>query len=87
MFEDEDVRNTTDTYDEISSLLSEKILQSENPRIEFDMVVPTADLASLDFFLQTLACTRITPGGILVKSASGEVYDNYAYLTIEGILQ
>lgn len=85
MFEDED-GDTTDTYDEIFAA-SEKILQSENPRIEFDMVVPTADLASLDFFLQTLACTRITPGGILVKSASGEVYDNYAYLTIEGILQ
>ena len=85
MFEDED-GDTTDTYDDIFAV-SEKILQSENPRIEFDMVVPTSDLASLDFFLQTLSCTRITPGGILVKSASGEVYDNYAYLTIEGILQ
>ena len=85
MFEDED-GNTTDTYDNIFAV-SEKILQSENARIEFDMVVPTSELASLDFFLQTLSCTRITPNGILVKSASGEVYDNYAYLTIEGILQ
>ena len=85
MFEDED-GNTTDTYDNIFAA-SEKILQSENPRIEFDMVVPTSNLASLDFFLQTLSCTRITPGGILVKSASGDVYDDYAYITIEGILQ
>lgn len=85
MFEDES-GNTTDTYDDIFAV-SEKILQSENPRIEFDMVVPTSNLASLDFFLQTLSCTRITPGGILVKSASGEVYDDYAYITIEGILQ
>ena len=85
MFEDES-GNTTDTYDNIFAV-SEKILQSENPRIEFDMVVPTSNLASLDFFLQTLTCTRITPNGILVKSASGDVYDDYAYITIEGILQ
>ena len=85
MFEDESAA-VTDTYTNIFAT-SEKILQSENPRIEFDMVVPTSNLASLDFFLQTLTCTRITPGGILVKSASGEVYDDYAYITIEGILQ
>ncbi len=85
MFEDED-GDTTDTYDDIFAT-SEKIVQSENPRIEFDMVVPTSNLASLDFFLQTLTATRITSGGILVKSASGEVYDDYAYITIEGILQ
>jgi len=84
MFEDEGA--TTDSYDEIFAD-SEKILQSENPRIEFDMVVPTSNLASLDFFLQTLSATRFTPNGILVKSASGEVYDDYAYITIEGILQ
>ena len=85
MFEDESGA-VTDTYTNIFAV-SEKILQSENPRIEFDMVVPTSNLASLDFFLQTLTCTRITPGGILVKSASGDVYDDYAYITIEGILQ
>lgn len=85
MFEDED-GNTTDTYDNIFAE-SEKILQSEKPRIEFDMVVSTSDLAELDFFLQTLTATRFTPNKILVKSASGEVYEDYAYLTIEGILQ
>lgn len=85
MFEDEN-GNTTDTYDNIFAT-SEKIIQSENPRIEFDMVVPTANLASLDFFLQTLGASRISPSAILVKSASGEVYDDYAYITIEGILQ
>lgn len=85
MFEDED-GNTTDTYTNIFAN-SEKILQSENPRITFDMVVPTSELATLDFFLQNLSATRFTSNGILVKSASGEVYDNYAYLTIEGILQ
>ena len=85
LFED-DQGNTTDSYDNIFAV-SEKILQSENPRIEFDMVVPTTQLASLDFLLQTLSCTKVTPNGILVKSASGEVFDDFAYLTIEGILQ
>jgi len=85
MFEDED-GNTTDSYDNIFAV-SEKILQSENPRITFDMVVPTSDLASLDFFLQTLSATRFTANPILVKSAKGDVFDDYAYLTIEGILQ
>ena len=85
LFEDED-GNTTDSYDEIFAV-SEKILQSENPKITFDMVVPTSELASLNFFLQTLSCNRITSNRILVKSASGDVFDNYAYLTIEGILQ
>ena len=85
MFEDER-GDTTDTYNSIFAA-SEKILQSNNPRIIFDMVVPTEELATLDFFLQNLSATRFTPGGILVKSASGEVFDDYAYLTIEGILQ
>lgn len=85
MFEDED-GDTTNTYDNIFAV-SEKILQSENPRIEFDMVVPTSDLASLDFFLQTLSATRFNANSILVKSAKGEVFEDNAYLTIEGILQ
>ena len=85
MFEDES-GNTTDTYNSIFAA-SEKIIQAENPRIIFDMVVPTSDLSTLDFFLQNLSATRFTPSGILVKSASGEVFDDYAYLTIEGILQ
>ena len=85
LFEDEN-GDTTDTYDNIFAV-SEKIIQSENPRIEFDMVVPTSDLATLNFFLQSLQATRFTPSNILVKSASGDVYNDFAYLTIEGILQ
>jgi hypothetical protein len=85
MFEDLD-GNTTQSYTRLFQT-SEKILQSQNPRIEFDMVVPTVQLASLDFFLQTLEATRFTQNNILVKSAKGQVFDDYAYLTIEGILQ
>lgn len=85
MFEDES-EDTTDTYDNLFAL-SEKILQSENPKIEFDMVVPTSDLSTLQFFLQTFSATRVVPNQILIKSATGEVFNDYAYLTIEGILQ
>ena len=82
----EEQGTATDTYNYIFAA-SEKILQAENPRVIFDMVVPTSDLSSLDFFLQNLSATRVTASGILVKSAKGEVFDDYAYLTIEGILQ
>ena len=85
MFEDLN-GDTTQSYIRLFQT-SEKILQSQNPRIEFDMVVPTVQLASLDFFLQTLGATRFTQNNILVKSAKGQVFDDYAYLTIEGILQ
>jgi hypothetical protein len=65
----------------------EKIKYSDSPSIEFDMVVPTTDLADLDFLLQNLTATLVTQETILVKEASGDVYEDYAYLTIKGILQ
>jgi hypothetical protein len=77
--------NTTDYYDLFSA--NEKIKFSNRPSIEFDMVVPTENLSSLDFFFQTLSCTRINASDILVKSAEGEVFEDYAYLTIKGLLQ
>ena len=85
LFEKEN-RDTGEAYDDIFAV-SEKILQSEKPRIEFDIVVPTSNLSNLNFFLQTLSATNFTPNAILVKSASGEVFEDSAYLTIEGILQ
>lgn len=84
MAEDES-GNTTDYYDLITA--NEKIRYSNAPTIEFDMVVPTADLSSLDFFFKTLSCSRINQSDILVKSAEGEVFEDYAYLTIKGLLQ
>lgn len=64
----------------------EALLMANNSVIEFDMVVPTSDLADLDFFLQTLTATSITPNNIYVKSAKGKVYGDFAYLTIEGLI-
>ena len=78
--------DTGESYDDIFAV-SEKILQSEKPRIEFDIVVPTSNLSTLNFFLQTFSATNFTSNPILVKSANGEVFEDYAYLTIEGTLQ
>lgn len=85
MFEDEDA-NVTQSYDKFFAV-SEKILQSESPLILFDMVVPIDNLSNLNFFLQSLTATRFTSNNILIKSVNGDVYNDYAYLTIEGLLQ
>ena len=84
MAEDEN-GNTTDYYALFEA--NEKIRFSNSPTIEFNMVVPTSELGSLDFFFQTLSATRINQSSIVVKSAEGEVFEDYAYLTIKGLLQ
>ena len=65
----------------------EKIEFSDHATIEFDMVIPTSNLADFDFLLQDLTATMITPDTIAVKSVDGEVYEDNAYLTIKGILK
>ena len=82
--EDED-GNTTDYYTFYTD--NEKIKYSNRPVIEFNMVLQTSELASLDFFFKTLGSTRINQSEILIKSAEGEVFEDYAYLTIKGLLQ
>ena len=82
--EDEN-ENTTLYYSFFTE--NEKIKYSNSPTIEFDMVLETSELSSLDFFFKTLSCTRINQSDILVKSAEGEVFEDYAYLTIKGLLQ
>jgi hypothetical protein len=82
--EDED-GNTTDYYTFYTD--NEKIKYSNSPVIEFNMVLQTSELASLDFFFKTLGSTRINQSEILIKSAEGEVFEDYAYLTIKGLLQ
>lgn len=85
-FEDED-GSVTSTYTNIFAN-SDKIGQSGKPLIEFDMVVPVSQLGSLDFFLSQFSSSMInTSSTILVRSAKGRVYQDYAYLTIEGILE
>ena len=82
--EDED-GNTTDYYTLYSA--SDSLRLASRSLIEFSMVVHTYDLGSLDFFMQTFTAPTITPNNILVKAVEGEVYDNYAYLTITGLIE
>lgn len=84
MAEDE-AGDVTDYYSFYSN--NEKIRYSNSPTIEFDMVLPTSELSSLDFFFKTLNSSRINQSDILVKSAKGNVFGDYAYLTITGLLQ
>jgi hypothetical protein len=84
MAEDE-AGDVTDYYNFYSN--NEKIRYSNSPTIEFDMVLPTSELSSLDFFFKTLNASRINQSDILVKSAKGNVFGDYAYLTITGLLQ
>ena len=77
--------NTTDYYALYSA--SDSLRLASRSLIEFSMVVHTYDLGSLDFFMQTFTAPTITPNNILVKSVEGEVYDNYAYLTITGLIE
>ena len=77
--------NTTDYYDFYVD--DEKIKHSDSPSIEFDMVIPTSELADLEFLLKEFTASRITPDTIVIKSVEGEVYEDNAYLTVKGILK
>ena len=82
----EDVDGTTTDYYTFYTQ-DEKLKYSSSPSIEFNMVLQTSELASLDFFFKTLASVMVNQSEILIKSAEGEVFEDYAYLTIKGILQ
>ena len=77
--------STTDYYAFYAD--DEKLKYSNSPSIEFNMVLQTSELASLDFFFKTLGSAIINQSEVLIKSAEGEVFEDYAYLTIKGILQ
>jgi hypothetical protein len=77
--------NTTDYYDFYVD--DEKIKHSDSPSIEFDMVIPTSELADLEFLLKEFTASRITSDTIVIKSVDGEVYEDNAYLTVKGILK
>lgn len=83
-FQDE-FGSPTNTYINLY-LGSDQIRYANRPVIQFDMVVPTTELATLDFFGSVLTATDITQDDIYVKSVSGEVFEDFAYVTVEGYL-
>jgi hypothetical protein len=76
--------DTTDYYDLYSA--AESLKTANLPTVEFDMVVPTSYLSDLDFFMRRLTAPEVTNNNIYVKSAKGKVYGDFAYLTIEGLI-
>ena len=77
--------NTTDYYDFYVD--DEKITYSDSPTIEFSMVVPTTNLANLDFLFKEFTASRMVADTIVIKSVEGEVYEDNAYLNVKGILK
>lgn len=77
--------NTTDYYDFYVN--DEKITYSDSPSIEFSMVVPTTNLANLDFLFKEFTASRMVADTIVIKSVEGEVYEDNAYLNVKGILK
>jgi|14BtaG_2_1085337.scaffolds.fasta_scaffold01458_6 hypothetical protein len=77
--------DTTDYYDFYVD--DEKITYSDSPSIEFSMVVPTTNLANLDFLFKEFTASRMVADTIVIKSVEGEVYEDNAYLNVKGILK
>lgn len=75
---------TTDYYNLFAN--GETVKYSTGTTVEFSMVVPTSYLSDLSFFFKTLQAPSITTSSIQIKSASGSVYEDYAYLNIVGLL-
>lgn len=78
--------NTTGYYNLYVN--DEKINLSDSPSVEFSMVVPTSNLADLDFLFKEFTATLVTEQDtIVVKSVEGEVYEDNAYLNVKGLLK
>jgi hypothetical protein len=65
---------------------SEGLLLAAGTKVEFSMVVPTSDLTNIDLFMKVLQAPSITSSSIYVKSVDGDVYGDYAYLDVVGLI-
>lgn len=83
-FEDE-LENDTDYKTLFKS--TEYIKSKNSISIEFSMVVPTSQLSNLEFMLRRGRLSYINNQNVLIKNANGQVYADYAYLDIKGIIE
>lgn len=81
----EDEGSTTEYYDLISA--TEQIKSRSALSIEFSMVVPTNQVGDVMFLLKNYTLSLANDQSVLIKSASGAVYENNTYLDIKGIIQ
>tara|TARA_B110000908_G_C9965055_1_gene318594 strand:- start:207 stop:548 length:342 start_codon:yes stop_codon:yes gene_type:complete len=76
---------TTDYYSLISS--AEFIKSKSSVGVEFSMVVLTSQVDSVSFMLKKSSLSYINNQNILIKKVSGQVYEDYTYLDVKGIIE
>lgn len=76
---------TTDYYSLISS--AEFIKSKSSVSVEFSMVVLTSQVDSVSFMLKKSSLSYINNQNILIKKVSGQVYEDYTYLDVKGIIE
>ena len=75
----------TDYYDLISS--TEQIRSKGSVSIELSAVFSTESVSDVSFMLEKKRLSLANNQNILIKSVSGEVYENYTYLDIKGLIE
>lgn len=85
LFAENELENTTDYYDLIVS--TEQLKTKQVPSIEFDMVVPVSDLNNSSFMFSKGVLSLVNSQYVLIKEATGQVYNDNAYLSIKGLIE
>jgi len=81
----EDNGFTTDYFDLISN--TEQIKSKSSASAELNIVVPTNSVSSVMFMLTKTSFGLLNGQYVLIKSASGDVFEDNTYLTIKGIIE
>ncbi len=77
--------STTDYYDLISS--TEQVKSKNSLNVEFSMVVPTNSVSSVLFMLKRSSTAYLNNQNVLIKSVSGNVFEENTYLDVKGIIE
>ena len=76
---------TQEYYDLIS--VTEQVKSKSNLNVELSIVVPTNQVGDVMFMLKKTSFSLINGQYMLIKSASGTVYEDNTYLDVKGIIE
>lgn len=79
------LNNTTDYYDLISS--TEQVMSKGSSSIELSCVISTSVLPDIISVLNKKTLSYANNQNILIKSMTGQVFQDYAYLDIKGLIE
>ncbi len=82
---EDELENTTDYYDLIVS--TEQLRTKQSASIEFNMVVPVSNLNNSLFMFSKGYLSLVNNQSVLIKEANGQVYNDYAYLNVKGLIE